>query len=252
MAKSLAGPFLLLAAIGCSFGQIENANDAEAVGSYDGESIQSEVRQVDQLLNERLAKGEIDPEQKAKLLGDFIREALVEVDPAKIPDVQAWRFADVFRQAGDWETTNQLYERAVEVASTEDRRVNDTLRLAECKARLKDVEKGIELVRSTFSTPPGDKGPILMATLYEFAPAALGQGHDLEVAQLLEDAMAQHLQTYVDPESEVGKSFLNARLHHVQATWEVVLRIYHEQGDEDAMRAAIERADAMMSRFAVA
>lgn len=243
-------PFLLLA-LGCKFGQIKNANDVEA-DSFNGEAIQKEVGQVDGVLNERIAKGEIDPEQKKQILQDFVREQLGAVVPSEVPDKQAWRYGDLYRMIEDWKTMDQLYTRAVETASTEDRRVNDTLRLAEAKARQGDVEKGIELVRSTFTAAPGDKAPILMATLYEFAPAALGQDHDLEVAQLLEDAMAQHLMTYVDPTTDVGKAFLNARSHHINAGWDVVLRIYNQLGDQAAMRAAIERADKMMSRFAAA
>jgi len=128
--------------------------------------------------------------------------------------------------------------------------VNDTLRLGEAKARLGDVPKGIELVSSTFSAKPGGKAPILMATLYEFVPAALGKGHDLEVAGLLEKAIEQHLQTYVDPASEAGQRFLEARPTHISRAWEVILRVYRGAGDEQVFRGAIERSDAMMRRFA--
>ena len=248
--KLSALPLIVAALAGCGLGQYPDPNEPDPQAKFNGEALQKDVQQVALVLSERVAKGEIDQKERTKLLQDYIREQLTGVDPKDVPDRQAWRYADVYRQLEDWKTTNELYERAVKDAPNEDRRVNDTLRLAEAKARLKDVPKGIELVRSTFNTSPGDKAPIFMATLYEFAPAALGQGHDLEIAQLLEDAMAQHLQTYVDPTTNVGIGFLNARQHHLKIGWDLVLRIYQENGKQDAMRAAIERADKMMSRFA--
>jgi hypothetical protein len=247
---SIALVLALTALGGCSLGKYPNPNDPDPDITFDGEALQNEVRQVDESLRERVVRGMIDEQEKTRLIQDYVKEKLAGVDTAKIPDNQVWRYADLYRLMGDWDTTDKLYERAVKVAPNEDRRVNDTLRLAEAKARLKDVPAGIKLVRSTFDANPGGKAPILMATLYEFAPAALGQGHDLEVAQLLEDSMAQHLQTYVDPKTDVGRAFLTARRHHIKTGWDLVLHIYQEAGDPAAMRSAIERQDQMMRRFA--
>ncbi len=252
MVRSVLVSVALAAALtGCRFGQLPNPN-ADDDPSLNGEALQADVSQVNGVLTERVIKGEINEQQKTELLQDYIREQLEGIDPQSVPDQQAWRFADIYRLLGDWKTTNELYERAVASAADEDRRVNDTLRLAEAKARVKEVEKGIQLVRSTFDANPGGKAPILMATLYEFAPAALGQGKDLEVARLLEEAMEQHLATYVDPKTDSGNAFLQARSHHLRAAWDLVLRIYQQAGDDAAMRSAIERADAMMRRFVTA
>jgi hypothetical protein len=237
---------------GCRFGQLPDPNRPKVVAKYDGESLQAKVREVDSVLNDRLVKGEIDLSKKKEILHDYIRRQLDGVEPAKVENEQAWRFADVYRQLEDWKTTHDLYSRAVDSAKDEDRRVNDTLRLAEAKARLDSVTEGIESVRSTFDVAPEGKAPILMATLYEFAPAALGKGHDLEVARLVEDAMDQHLQTIVDPSSDAGRQFLQARMHHLRQAWELVLRIYRESGEDEVMCGAIERADAMMRKFAIA
>jgi hypothetical protein len=245
--------FAVLAAlglVGCRFGQIPNPNEKATASAFDGAELQASVRAADETLNERLLRGEIDMATKKSLFQDYIRDQVREIDVDKIPTDQAWRFADVYRQLEDWQTTDALYTRAVEAAKTEDRRVNDTLRLAEVKAQLNDVTKGIELVRSTFSAQPGGKAPILMAVLYEFAPAALGKGMDVEVAELLESAIEQHLLTYVDPSTESGRRFLEARPHHISRAWEIIVRVYRQTGDEQKFRDAIERSDAMMRRFA--
>lgn len=235
---------------GCKFGQLPDPNEPEA--RFDGEALQKDVGEVNAVLTERLLKGEIDEPRKVELLQTYIKEQLEGIDPKDVPDRQAWRFADIYRLLGDWKTTNELYERAVATARDEDRRVNDSLRLAETKAKLDDVEAGIKLVRSTFDANPGGKAPILMGTLYEFTPAALGKGHDREVAKLLEEAISQHLATVVDPKTDSGMAFLQARFHHIQSAWEIILRVYRQEGDEAAMRGAIERADTMMRRFASA
>jgi hypothetical protein len=240
---------LALCLVGCRFGQLPDPNKAEPSAKFDGEALQKSVRAADETLTERLVRGEISEGTKREMLHDFIREQIGEIDLNAIPKDQVWRFADVYRQLEDWKTTEVLYSRAVDNAKDEDRRVNDTLRLAEVKARLGDVPKGLELVRSTFDVKPEGKAPILLAVLYEFAPAALGQGHDLEVARVLEDSTAQHLLTIVDPSSEAGQRFLEARAHHLSRAWEIIVRIYRGTGDEAQFRSAIERSDSMMSRF---
>ncbi len=247
---ALLGLLVVGSLVGCRFGQMPNPHKPVLVGKFDGEALQKNVRAVDETLTDRLVRGEIDLETKRNLYHEYIRKQVGEIDLKAIPVDQVWRYADVYRQLEDWKTTDALYTRAVEDAKDEDRRVNDTLRLGEVKARLNDVPKGIELIRSTFTAQPGGKAPILMAVLYEFAPAALGQGHDLEVATLLENAIEQHLLTNVDPSTEAGALFLEARPHHLSRAWEVIVRIYRETGDEQMFRAAIERSDAMMRRFA--
>ncbi len=237
---------------GCRFGQYPDPNKSNEADKYDGERLQNNVRAADENLTRRLLRGEINASGKKTLLQDYIRDQLGDIDLEQVPSEQVWRYADLYRQLEDWKTTDALYSRAVGSAKNEDRRVNDTLRLAEAKARLKDVPKGIELVRSTFTAAPGGKAPILMAALYEFAPAALGQDHDIEVAKLLEDAIEQHMQTVVDPNTDAGRLFIEARPFHVKRAWEIVVRIYRESGDEKAFRAAIERSDAMLRRFAAA
>ncbi|HXH60415.1 MAG TPA: hypothetical protein VNI20_03565 [Fimbriimonadaceae bacterium] len=251
--KSAVAILALIALAGCHFGQLPDPNaKAAKTSKYDGKALQANVLQVNKMLTDRQVRGEIDGVAKRQILHRYIREQLQGVDKSKIPADQAWRFGDVYRQLDDWRSTNELYMEAVKVATEnkdEDRRVNDSLRLAESMAHLGDVEGGIKEVRSTFDAAPTGKAPILMATLYEFAPAALGQGRDLDIARLLEDAIDQHMHTIVDPETEAGKDFMRARHYHVRRAWEAVIRIYRMQGTDEQLRSAIEQSDEMLRKF---
>ena len=250
--QRLIAPVFLFALLvaGCRFGQYPNPNEPDKNAMYDGETLQENVRQVDEMLALRVENGKIDQSQKSAFLLEYIAEQLEGVDLDEIPTDQAWRFADVYRQMDDWQATHDLYVVAVENASDEDRRVNDTLRLAESVAMLGSVLEGIDLVRSTFDAEPTGKAPILMATLYEFVPAALGSGHDLAVVKLLEEATEQHLLTVVDPESESGRTFIKARFYHVREAWRAIIPVYRAIGDIDVLRAVIARSDRVMLRFA--
>lgn len=251
MRRFIAPAFLLVLLVsGCKFGQYPNPNDPDPTIAFDGATLQKNVQQVNEMLVDRVLRGELDRTQKKAIFHEYIAEQLADVDVAEIPDEQAWRYADVFRQMDDWQTTHELYVVAVANAFDEDRRVNDTLRLAEATAQLGDVNLAIDLVRSTFNVAPEGKAPILMATLYEFVPAALENGGDMEVARLLEEAAAQHLQTVVDPNSDSGKAFILTRFHHLREAWSMIVRIYRINGDRAEMRGAINRSEKMLRMFA--
>ncbi|MCH7946139.1 MAG: hypothetical protein IIC73_09035 [Armatimonadetes bacterium] len=175
-------------AAGCEFGQIPDQNEPGSASLYDGALLQQNVRRVDEVLTDRVMRGQISNAEKQELFRAYIREQVADLVREEIPADQVWRFADVYRQMEDWQSTYDLYTIAVTTAKTEDRRVNDSLRLAEATAQLGDILEGMGLVRSTFDVEPEGKAPILMATLYEFAPVAQGRGHDHALALLLEEA----------------------------------------------------------------
>ncbi len=239
-------------AAGCEFGQIPDQSEPGPDSLYDGALLQQNVRRVAELLDDRVIRGQITLAEKQELLSAYIGEQVADVVRDDIPADQVWRFADVYRQMEDWQTTHDLYTIAVTTARTEDRRVNDSLRLAEATAQLGDIQEGMDLVRSTFDVQPEGKAPILMATLYEFAPVAQGRGHDHALALLREEAAVQHLQTIVDPQSEAGRLFIQARRYHLRQAWFAVIRLYRSADDDEAMRAAIGRSETMMRRFASA
>ena len=239
-------------AAGCEFGQIPDQSEPGPDSLYDGALLQQNVRRVDEVLNDRVMRGQINLAEKQELLNAYISEQVADLVREDIPADQVWRFADVYRQMEDWQTTHELYTIAVTTAESEDRRVNDSLRLAEATAQLGDVQEGMDLVRSTFDVDPEGKAPILMATLYEFAPVAEGRGHDHALAVLLEEAALQHLLTIVDAESEAGRLFMQARRYHLRKAWFAIIRLYRSEDDDEAMRAAIGRSETMMRRFATA
>ncbi len=240
----------LVLVAGCKFGQLPNPNAKKPADEYDGAALQARVLELSENLAGREMRGEVDGATRVSTLRKYIDSQVKDIDTSKIAADQAWRFADVYRQLGDWQATHDLYVIAVKNVKDDDRRANDTIRLAEAKAMLGDVEGGVGLVRLTFDVKPGNKAPILLATLYEFAPAALNKGQDVDVALLIEDAIGQHLLTRVDPFSDHGKAFIQARRHHIDQAWRTVIGILRNHGDEALLREALRKADETLGRFA--
>jgi hypothetical protein len=58
----------------------------------------------------------------------------------------------------------------------------------------------------------------------------------------LEDAIAIHERTVVDPETVEGMAFLAARPHHIRNAYALAIRLYEAGGREDLAEAARLRA----------
>lgn len=202
-----------------------------------------------QAVNDRVARGEITDEDGKKLLQESAQKLLHAVKIEKINPVEAWQYGDVFRTAKDWELARVAYKIAIRYASkskNEDRRINDTLRLAEAEANLGQVEKAIELARQTFLSRPQEKAPILLSVLYEIVPGGRGKGHDAEFAKLLEDAVLEHEQVIVNPDTEAGKAFLAARNFHLMRAWDMIVKLYRDAGlHEEADKARARGSENM-------
>ena len=233
---------LCLGLCGCHFGTLPDPNDT-ARTNPDPEIMQRNIAAATAMLDLRIARGEITPAERKSRLDVMLNELANKIDPETVPNRTAYRYADILRQAGEWKSAEVLYQRAVEHAATDDRRVNDTLQLARVEAHLGKVTEAIELVRSTFDVRPTDKGPILMSALYEIAPEAKGKGKDAEIAGLLEECIAQHLLTEIDPNLETGKAFVAALPKHIENAWSEIARLYRSAGREDLMKEAINRQD---------
>ncbi len=243
----LSGLLLLLAlaAPGCKLRPPPDPNDPKDVGVLQIDVLQRNLRQASQAVNERVANGEITDEEGKKLLAESANKLLGSVDVGKINAVDAWKYGDLFKTAERWEQARQAYELAVATAAkakNEDRRVNDSLRLALALAHLGKIDEAIEAARKTFVTPPSDKAPILMSVLYEVVPAAEGKGKDAELAALLEDAIQQHEKVIVNPDSDSGRSFLAAKRFHLEAAWEKVTSLLLSVGKRDEALEAAKRA----------
>jgi len=196
---------------------------------------------ANKLLEHRQAVGEITEEQRAALLQKYAEELLSHIRIKKIPEKSAWEYGDVFKVAQRWPQAKEAYSIAVSYAKTEDRRVNDSLRLALALVNLNEVDEGILMARSVFDTTDTNAAPILPAILYEIVPAGMGKGRDGELARLVEDAIAEHARTQVDPGTEAGKAFLIARPHHVLKGYRQASKLYRSAGmDEEADRTWTE------------
>ncbi len=231
-----------LVAAGCGNGSIPDPNDPNDVGNAQPEVLKSDLKGASDSLYERVYKGEITDDQAQNYLADYADRLLNGLKVEKVPVSKAWEYGDVFRTARRWKQAKVFYEIAVKNAKDDDRKVNDSLRLALVDCKLDDVPTAIKLVRSTFNVPPTAKAPILIGTLLEVVPAGRGKGHDVELAQLLQDAIPQAEQTVVDPHSEAGRSFLLARSHHVGNAWLTVVQMFTDAHRPDLAAKASEAA----------
>jgi tetratricopeptide (TPR) repeat protein len=235
---------LCAAACGCKTGTLPDPNDPNAAGVVQAAVLRNSLDGAADAIFSRVRRREISDAQGRRMLAQYANELLASVKIDKVPPEMAWEYADVFRTARRWKEARQFLEVAVKSAKNEDRRVNDSLRLAETMARMGDVKEALPVVRSTFSAPPQEKAPILIGVLLEFVPAARGKGQDVEVARVLEGAIDQAGKTLVDPNTEAGAAFLFARPQHSNRAWATVIELYQAAGRDDLARQAAERAAA--------
>ncbi|MCA1998020.1 MAG: tetratricopeptide repeat protein [Armatimonadetes bacterium] len=231
-----------LACCGCRLSPPPDPNDPGRGANVDADVLQRNLRHASDFLNERVLRGEITDAQAREMLAATARKMVDGVDLRLIPVRDAWRYGEFFRAAREWEKALVCFRAAVRTAPNEDRRVNDSLRLAHCLAELGRVDEAIAAARSVFDAPPEESAPILPAVLLEIVPAAQGKGRDVELARLLEDAIAIHQRTIVNPETAAGMAFLAARPHHIRRAWSLAVRLYRAAGREDLASAAVERA----------
>jgi tetratricopeptide (TPR) repeat protein len=232
-------PVLLLALAGCQTGRLPDPNDPNNPGVIQGDVLRTNVQAAAEGLFARVGTGEIsDAEARAKLK-EYVERMLADVKIDTVEPGEAWKYAEVYLAADRIPEARRLLETAVKAAPNQDRRVNDSLRLATAQAKMGEVERAVETARSVFDAPPSDKVPIVTAVLFEIAPAALGKGHDVAVAGLLEDAAEQARLAEVDPSTEPGKNFLNARRVHIRRCLRMAGDLYVAAGRQaDAERVA--------------
>jgi len=229
---------------GCRSGILPDPNDPDPKQLVSGEILLRNIGEMMQTLEERVGQGEINAKQREKIVEREVGKMLKNVDVARVPPKQAWQFGDAFRLAGNWDTALKLYTVAVKAAKTDDRLVNDTLRVARAQAHLGLVTEAVASCRSTFKVGPREKAPILLAVLYEVVPEGVGKGKDLELARLLEDSIKQHKSTIVNVTGEGGKAFLRARPVHIHFAWIRIAQLYQGLNLEKEAREAIIKDEA--------
>ncbi len=176
------------------------------------------------------SKGNLSDADYHRLLMQEATESLLKGSSlGKVGPANAWQYADILINAKHWPEAKEALAIAVEhakVVRDEDRRVNDSLRLARVLAELNEVPQAIAMARTVFDVDPKGRVPILYATTDEIIPAARGKGHDLELARLLEDAISLNTHVEVDPNSTPGQMFLTFRPVRTKAAWKLVYELY--------------------------
>jgi len=219
-----------LAACGCQSPTIPNPNDPDDVGLVTPDVLSTNLSVLYQFLADRVAKGEITQIKADEYMTEEAEKMVAHIKIKEIPKGLMWQYADVFRTARDWKRGKEAYEIAVQNAKNEDRRINDTLRLAQCVAATGDAKEAIRLAKTVMNAKPVDSAPILPAVYLEIAPKAEGQGHDGELADLILQAVKKHKLTVVDKDTSAGQSFLYARGYHIQKALHLAYDLYMAAG----------------------
>jgi hypothetical protein len=241
--KWLVPCFLAAATIGCTVKTLPDPNDPTRVTANQAAVMRNQLRWASDAANERVFHHEISPDQAKQLVTQYAAQLSKAYDAKQLTAGNAWMYGEVLLSSQNWKLAEGALERAVKDAKDDDRHVNDSLRLAEVEAHLHKVDEAMRLVRGTFTVPNFAKAPILPAVLFTIVPAAKGQNHDPDLAQLLEECIQQHKETVVDPKIPAGKLFLLARPHHIRNAWEEVYKLYNESGHPDLAQKALKAAE---------
>jgi tetratricopeptide (TPR) repeat protein len=210
------------------------------------------IRGAADSLNDRVVSGQISDRQRLDLLASKASELLSDGDPQHCRPEDAWIYGDLLMTAGRFKDAIPVLQKAVKYAASvhnDDRRVNDSLRLARALAETGQTEASLNLVQSVIDSGPKDPGPILPAVLLQITPVAQGKGDDYQLAKVLEEAIQEHLKEKVDPKSDAGRMFLIARIHHIRKAWFTIITLLKSSGHSAEADAAAQKATQMMQQL---
>ena len=124
---------------GCVAPTIPNPNDPRQTPEIPIETLRGNVQSAADHVFERVAKGEIDDARGRAILTEYASDLLATVRQESVPPERAWMYGDVFRTARRDDEARRFYRIAVDHAvktKNEDRRVNDSIKLAGLLARV--------------------------------------------------------------------------------------------------------------------
>ena len=200
--------------VGC--GQYPNPNDLAAVRSEQRVEIANKrLESAEETLDYKVRTKEITDSRRNELIQELAEDLLKKVDPQTVPQSDQWRYAVLLRVTNRWPEAEAALAIAVKAANTDDRKVNDTLKLALAEAKNNKVAEAIVTASSILGVGDADAAPILPAVLYEIVPAAQGKGHDKDLANLVGKAIECQRRVKVDPASDAGKMFMIASSQHI-------------------------------------
>lgn len=226
---------------GCQSPKLPDPNDPKTVGVIAPDVLRNLLKGAATQFYSRVRTREITDAEAQEFLTEYANDLLKTVQAKDVPADRAWEYAEVLMTAKRWKDARKFLELAVKNPESEDRRVNDNLRLARVQAMLGEVELAAKTARSVFDAKPVDKAPILTAVLLEIVPAGEGKKKDVELALLLEDAIYQSRDAQVDPSTEAGAKYLAARPFHVRNAWEKIQELYERAGKPEEGGKAAKR-----------
>ncbi len=249
---TLAGMLAVVAAClgGCKFSAPPDPNDPADIGVLQIDVLRKQLQWASDNMNERVAKGEVSDKDGQRLLSQYADELLSHVKVNDYSPTDAWQYGEVFRLAKHWADAQKAYETSIAAvikSKNEDRRVNDTLRLAQVLGELNQPKEAIAKAKTVFDAKDQDAAPILPAVLYEIVPSCQQKGADVELSKLLEEAIHAHARVVVNPKTDAGKMFLAARAFHMRKAWDKVVELLENAGKPDLAAAARERGYQMMA-----
>lgn len=239
----LLGIAVMLA--GCRSGILPDPNDAKQVGPLSFDTLYGHFKEIGWMLYGRQASGRITMREYRTLMRSTANDLLAGLDPDRVDVSKQWQLADLLVNAGRWDDAKRVLAVSIEWAKAnhnDDRRVNDSLTLAQVLAEMGDVPGALKMARSTFDVAPGGAAPILYGVLYNVAPAARGKGLDVELAQLVEDAITIDMHVVVDPKTQPGQTFLLYRPAHIRRARRLVEELY-EGANRPDLAGKAQQAD---------
>ena len=247
---TLIGIAVVVAGAGCRPNQIPDPNNPKNVPSEQvAKLLRQQIQSSADDLNQRVGTGEISDQKRKDLLAKLAGKLLSEGDPAHCAPEDAWIYADLMLTEHHYSEAIPMLKKAIQYATSvnnDDRRVNDSLRLARALAETGKIGPALDLTQSVIDSKPKDPNPVLTSVLLEITPVAQGKGHDEQLAKLLEEAIHEHLRVKVDPTSYPGKMFLAARTFHIKHAWDTIVSLLKGSGHPDQAAAAAAREASMM------
>lgn len=223
--------------------QLPDPNDPTQAAVMTPDVLEANLKAASLFINDRVLRKEITDEEGQSRLSRYANSLTQNLDLNKVgQDGEVYKYGDVFRTARRWDLAAAAYTLSLQAPESQDRVIQDTLRLAQAEAHKGNTDRALELPRRVFDVPPNASAPILTAVLLEIAPATMGKGSDAKLAKLLVDAVDIQKKTIVNEKTVEGKNFIFARPFHMRNALSLAAQLYRSVGDQKAAkRAEIER-----------
>lgn len=240
---------------GCHTGVLNDPNDISTAGPRTALVIQTQLQSAAESFNLRRLRGEVDERRYRQFITDIAQDYVSQATDTTLTNENAPVWGEIYITAKQWDKAEAAWKHALDadkILAPKDyvalgRYITDLLRLARIKAEKGEIRKAIQLTRESFADYGKAKAPILPAVLYEIVPAGRGKGYDAPLADLLKDAIRQHEETIVDPNTDAGRNFLIARPHHIFRAWKLVSELYQAAGRVDMAQDAMREANKISS-----